>query len=329
MLANWREPAKRIYQQPSSLPQALTKWLFHPERSSLTRIGGSLGAHPNFLIIGAQKGGSTSLYRYLTDHPKVRSAALKEIHYFSCHYDCPETWYRAHFAPSLWLSTEHLQTGEASVSYLYTPTAPGRVAAFKPDMKLVVMLRNPISRAYSHHQMSVKQGHETLSFEEALTLEPERLQQERDLYGPDEAFAQGKSHRTHSYLLRGHYAEQLERWLAHFPREQLLILSSEDFFRSPAETFHTTLAFLGLKQIDLPVYRQLNKGQKAHSGFSAELMMKLEAYFAPHNARLEQLLGRPYWTKPLETPKASKNAIKRPDTVDLRPATTAEYRAHH
>ena len=284
MSASWQQ----VCEQPERVQKGLTKWLLAPQRSGLGRAVGKLGARPDFLIIGTQKGGSTSLYRYLTAHPKVRSAAIKEIHYFSYYHACPESWYRAHFAPSFWLKARGLQTGEASVSHLHVPGAPERVAASAPGAKLIVMLRNPVARAFSHYQMSVEQGHETLPFAEAVALEPERLQRERELLG-DAAFSHGPSHRYHSYLLRGHYAEQLERWFAHFPREQFLILSSETFFKNPSETYHDVLNFLDLPEMDLPSYRQLNKAA-ARPAFPADLREQLDLYFAPHNARLEALL---------------------------------------
>ena len=298
------------------MQQALAKWLLAPQRPGLGRVVGGFGARPDFLIIGTQKGGSTSLYRYLTAHPKIRSAAVKEIHYFSYHHASPESWYRAHFPPAFWLEARGLKTGEASVSHLHVPAAAGRVAAFAPAAKLIVMLRNPVSRAFSHYQMSVKQGHETLPFAEALALEPERLQRERERLGTDAAYSQGKSHRYHSYLLRGHYAEQLERWFAHFPREQFLILSSEHFFKNPSDTYHDVLSFLDLPEIDLPSYRQLNKGSEARPDLPAELRGQLELYFAPHNARLEGLLELP-------SPEVSLPA--RPDSRTA-PPTRASHR---
>lgn len=292
MTTTW-QTVKRFCNDPWAAQQAALRQLLAPHRPGLGRALGGLGARPNFFIIGTQKGGSTSLYRYLAGHPEVCAAALKEIHYFSYHHACPERWYRAHFPPEPWLRARNLQTGEASVSYLHVPTAPERLAAFAPAAKLIVMLRNPVSRAFSHHQMSVKQGHETLPFRDAVALEPARLQEERERLGADAAFSHGRHHRYHSYLLRGRYAEQLERWFAHFPREQFLVLQSEAFFKNPAATYREVLEFLDLAPFDLPVYARHNQGKREGSVLSAELREQLGAYFAPHQARLEQLLGTP------------------------------------
>lgn len=255
------------------------------------RLLGRFGAQPNFLTLGVQEEGTTSLYRYLALHPRVSPALVKEVHYFDFHYGCGATWYRAHFAPQARLAARGLRTGEASPEYIFSPDAPQRVAASFPDVKLIVMLRNPVERAYSQYQMSVRRGFETLPFAEALALEPERLAAER--LGVEPAYARGSSHRHHSYLAKGHYAEQLEAWFRWLPREQFLILESEAFFRAPAEAYGRTLAFLELPEHRLRGYRNLNGW--GYTALEPEVRASLEAYFAPHNARLEALLERPFW----------------------------------
>ena len=227
------EQHKRFRQlrgDPLSLPRLVAKRALSPRQPGFGRLIGG-GKRPDFLVIGTQKGGTTSLYSYLTAHRHVSPALTKEIHYFDFHYGCGDAWYRAHFVPAAWLSARRKMTGEASPGYLFNPYTPARVAAFASEVKLIVMLRHPVERAFSHYQMSVRRGRETLSFGEALDRESERLLGERRQLGSEAAFAQGFSHRNHSYLTRGHYAEQLERWLEHFPREQLLVLESERFFR--------------------------------------------------------------------------------------------------
>lgn len=203
---------RNVRYDPASLPRTLAgRALFH-KRPQLGQLLGRFGSRPNFLIIGVQKGGTTSLYSYLAAHPRVSPALGKEVHYFDFHYGCGERWYRAHFVPQAWSDVRGLQTGEASPEYLFCPAAPQRVAAFDPGMKLIVMLRNPVERAYSQYQMSRRRGSETLSFAEALALEPERLEAERRRLGAVAAHARGKSHRHHSYQSRGYYAEQLKVW---------------------------------------------------------------------------------------------------------------------
>ena len=127
---------------------------------------------PSFLIIGAQKCGTTALLRALRLHPLVLAPVRKEIHYFDHGYDRGPRWYRSHFPARRGAA---YVTGEASPSYLMHPLAPSRAAAFDPDMKLVAILRDPVERALSHHAMTTRKGQETLPFEAAVDAEAERL----------------------------------------------------------------------------------------------------------------------------------------------------------
>ena len=175
---------------------------------------------PDFVIIGAQKGGTTSLYRYLTEHPDVGGATKKEVHFFDRSYHKGMDWYLAHFPER----GESTVVGESSPSYLFHPDVPERVRRTLPHAKLIVLLRNPVDRAYSQYQMRLRRVGED-SFEEAVDEELARLPSNGELPGPE------KGH--HAFLPRGVYADQLQRWLAVFPREQFLVLHSEAFFTRP------------------------------------------------------------------------------------------------
>jgi hypothetical protein len=233
---------------------------------------------PDFVIIGAQRGGTTSLYRYLIEHPDIEPASRKEVHFFDGNYERGMDWYRAHFP----LQGASRLTGEASPSYLFAPAAPARIRAALPQARYIALLRNPVDRAFSHYQLMVKRGIEPLSFEEAIAAEPERLT------GTGDPFTLAWRH--FSYIRRGLYAEQLERWLASFPREQLLVLKSEDFYAEPAATLRQTQAWLGLPA-------RLPATLTAHQvgdyvGMSSATRERLGDYFAPSNRRLYDLLVR-------------------------------------
>ncbi|MDP9365630.1 MAG: sulfotransferase domain-containing protein [Chloroflexota bacterium] len=235
---------------------------------------------PGFIIVGAQKGGTTSLHRYLTHHPDVGGALRKEVHFFSWRYDEGLDWYLAHFPQR----GEYAFVGEASTSYLSDPDVPERVRRAVPDVRLIALLRNPIDRAYSQYQMNVRKEFEPLSFEEAIAAEPDRL-----------ASASSRSDtlwRYSSYLTRGLYADQLGWWFDAFPREQVLVLSSEAFFERPADCLRESLAFLGLSPWEPAEYEVHNPG--AYGDMRPETRARLAAYFAPHNRRLHDLLGRDF-----------------------------------
>ena len=185
---------------------------------------------PDFLVLGAQKAGTTALYAYLRWHPGITGPSWKEVSFFDRHWWRGERWYRGQFP----LRSRGRLVGEASPSYLFHPLAPERARAVVPDARLLVVLRNPVDRAYSQYQHEVALGREPLSFEDALAAEEERTRGEVERIVADpRAF----SHEwwDHTYAARGLYAEQLDRWLAVFPRDQLLVVTSDELGERSAE----------------------------------------------------------------------------------------------
>jgi hypothetical protein len=251
-----------------------------------------LRADPDFLIIGVQKGGTTSLYSILAQHPAVDEAWKKEVHYFDLRFRRGPAWYRAHFptrrAQREGGDQQRRFSGEATPYYLFHPHVPRRVRQALPKVRLVALLRDPVARAYSHYNHLVRLGHESLSFEDAVRKEGERLAGEMDQLVQDE-WHYSVNLRNYSYLTRGHYAEQLERWWAEFPREQLLVLKSEDFYQRPREIWPRVIAHLGLPDWSPAEFREYNAGR--YPEMSPELARWLKDYFEPHNARLYALLG--------------------------------------
>lgn len=251
---------------------------------------------PDFLIIGASKCGTTSLYDDIVEHPAVLEAAIKEVQFFGARFDRGVDWYRAQFpfetasrrGP---LRPGRVQTGEASPYYMFHPHAPGRIKQLLPNVKAIAMLRNPIDRAYSQYQHEFRRGRESLTFVEAIEQEPKRLHGELERMLQDERY-NSPEYRRHSYLKRGIYIDQLERWLRHFDRRQLLIIRSEDYFAAPDVTFQQVLAFLELPAWAPARFAWKNVG--TYSPLDPELRRRLNEYFAPHNARLYDFLGVDY-----------------------------------
>ena len=258
---------------------------------------------PDFVIVGTQKGGTSSLYAYLGEHPLVARAARKEVHYFDLHFEEGPAWYRSQFpspgalveqaaaAPRAGVRAERALTGEASPYYLYHPLAGPRMAHDLPAAKVIVLLRDPVARALSHYHHAVRLGFEDLSLEDALEQEAARLdgEQERLAAVPgSESF----SHRQHSYTARGRYLEQLLRFADFRARGQLLVLRSEDLFADPQHVYDETLEFLGLPPWRIEDARARNTG--AYDGPDAEVAARLRAYFAPFNDELYRYLGRDF-----------------------------------
>jgi sulfotransferase family protein len=260
---------------------------------------------PDFLIIGTQRGGTTSLYHYLQAHPCLQATTTKEVHFFDRKYHKGLMWYRGHF-PTVWekaraqqMQKQAFVTGEASPSYLFHPHVYKRVAQALPQVKLIVLLRNPVDRAYSQYYHSIELGYESRSFEEAIRDEQQRTAQERDKILRNEHY-QSYAYKHHSYLTRGIYVDQLQAWMSFFPREQFLILKSEDFYADPATALKKVYAFLNLPVAELlsqkKEYKQLNN--TSYSKMDEALRTRLEEYFRPHNARLYEFLDTDFgWNK--------------------------------
>ena len=254
----------------------------------LTHAGRAL---PDFLILGAQKAGTTSLYNYLQRHPRVAPAFTKEVHYFTLHRDEPEAWYRAHFPRVRSLERRGAVTGEATPYYLFEPRAPRRVARVLPESRFVLLLRDPVERAYSHYQHECARGRESLGFAAALETEEKRLTSELERMARDPSYTSAV-HQQQSYFSRGLYAQQLERWREHYPAERFLILQSEAFFADPAATCQRVFEFLELPHHPLGGLQAVN--QRAYAPLDPQLRAELAERYAPHNRALEEFVGARY-----------------------------------
>jgi hypothetical protein len=248
------------------------------------------GALPTFIIIGAQKAGTTSLYSYLREHRDVLPCAYKEVWYFDLNYQKGTKWYRRQFVDpaSMPDPSRHYAVGEATPYYLFHPWAPQRIWRAVPQVKLIVLLRDPIARAYSQYQHNVRKGRETLSFSEAIQRERQVFPAEQERFFSDPGY-DAEFHRHFAYLNRSCYSEQLEEYLRYFDRSQMLILKSEDLFSDPAAAYAQTLQFLGLSSRELKDARALNVGR--YDQASIPCHEELRKHFEPQNRKLYELLG--------------------------------------
>lgn len=246
---------------------------------------------PGFLILGAQKAGTSSLHEYLVDHPRVAPGFTKELHYFDLHYSAGPRAYRACF-PHARAGTI---CGEATPYYLVHPQVPRRVAADLPEAKFIVLLRNPIDRAISQHNHEHARGFESLELEEALDAEEGRLAGERERLERDPAY-QSFPFMHHSYVTRGLYAEQLTRWFSVIDRSRFLIIQAEALFERPRAMLGEVHDFLGLpphEPADLRP-RHVRAYRSGEHEARERVRGRLRATFAPHNERLYELLGIDY-----------------------------------
>jgi hypothetical protein len=284
--------------------KAAPESLKHAGRRAYVRMAtatASLRLQPDFILIGAQRCGTTSLFRALMAHPQVvRPTFHKGVNYFDLNYYRGMDWYRGHFPIAEIARRRTARYGgpvlfEASGYYIYHPFALERAARDMPSVKLVAILRDPVERAFSAYKHERARGYERESFEKALELEDERLIGEIDRMRGDLRY-ESFCHRHHSYRHRGQYAEQLERVYKLFPSDQLHVIESESFFDQPETEYGRLITFLGLRPFQPASFDRYN----ARPGelMAARTRQMLEEHYAPHDERLAGLLGRsPRWAR--------------------------------
>jgi len=256
-------------------------------------------ALPDLLIVGTQRGGTTTLFKVLLDHPQVGGAGLhKEVHYFDLHADRDERWYRAHFPRERTVERKRASAGayvvgEATPYYLFHPLAAERACRVVPGARVIAILRHPVERTRSQHAHEVELGYEPLPFEEALAAEPERTagEEERLAREPD---SHSFEHQHHAYVARSEYLRQLERWRSAFPAERVLVLLSEDLFADPRGTFRRVAAFLGIEDRDPGLLPRLNASSR--ETLRPETRERLWERLGPQASTIAELIGRdPGW----------------------------------
>ena len=257
---------------------------------------GPLRLLPDFIIIGGQKCGTTTLYDNVVKHPMVGKSYRKEVHYFNHNFKRGLNWYRANFPTvfsKIWRKgflRQPYKVGEATPYYIFHPLAAQRAHNLVPNAKLILLLRNPVDRAYSHYQMEVRRGNEDLpTFEEALEKEEARLANYEAELKKDPLYY-CFSHHHHAYKGRGRFAEQLAVWDKYYPREQMLILTSSELSAKPTETYNRLFEFTGLPHFDLGELKRSNVGK--YDKMKPETRQYLVDYFRPHNQRLYEMVGR-------------------------------------
>ena len=282
------------------------KRVIHLGSRSYGRLTAPARMMPSFLICGGQRCGTTSLYRALAAHPVVLKAVLhKGVHYFDTSYRRGLGWYRGHFP--LQRHAEKIsgrygvpaQTFESSPYYMYHPQVAARIARDLPYVKIVVLVRDPVERAYSQHAHEVARGFEPeLDFGGALTLEPARLHRTEERLARDPEFY-SFAHQHHAYRARGEYARYLAVLAHHVGRDRIHVMESERFFAGPEQAYDEVLGFLGLPTTTpRPPFERHNARPRA-AAMDPTVRRDLTAYYVPHDEALASWLGRtPIWRHP-------------------------------
>ncbi|MGH8799371.1 MAG: sulfotransferase domain-containing protein [Casimicrobiaceae bacterium] len=232
------------------------------------------------IIAGTQKGGTTALASYLFEHPEVCTPTVKEVHFFDNEENFQSSpidyaRYHRYFRP---VARKRLLC-DATPIYMYWNAAPLRIRQYNPSMKLIMLLRNPVTRAYSHWNMERERRRDRLPFEQAIMTEQERCRAALPL-----------QHRNYSYIDRGMYSRQLRRIWQFFPVEQTLILKSEELRHAPQAALARVTDFLGVARFPTVQPRTVH-ARPYEAPMSAEARRYLCEVFAPEVRALEQMLG--------------------------------------
>lgn len=261
------------------------------------RLTAPIRVLPDFMIIGASKCGTTSLYNYLIKHPYITPAFKKEAKYFIFRYERGINYYKSFFPTKLkkWIFSKiyrrELITGEASPGYMFHPDVAKKVHSILPNIKAIIMLRNPVDRAYSHYYHGIRKGIEYYSFKKALEIENDRLKGDFEKLKSGE-INESRDYRRYSYITRGIYVDQIINWLKFFPKEQVYIIKSEEFFKNPSKYTQEVFKFLGLPNWDYINYKKYNIGE--YEELDEVTKKDLIEFYKPFNQRLYQLLEKDF-----------------------------------
>ena len=235
---------------------------------------------PNFMIIGASKCGTTSLFFYLSQHPQILTPHKKEIDFFNHNFDLGLSWYLAQF-PAI-ADGKQFITGEASPFYLYDSLARARIEQLFPNMKLIMMLRDPVKRTISEYYHAVNHDLEQRSLSEIIDLEKELLATK----------PRSEVMESFGYLFNSIYLDKIAKWQANFPQKNILIIDSEFFFEHTEVVMQQIWQFLDLPAIALAEHIRYNVG--SYSPVSQQIERQLQEFFAPYNRELTAYLNRSF-----------------------------------
>lgn len=250
---------------------------------------------PGFIIVGAQKSGTTSLYSLLSQHPELLPSKTKELHFFSGgidseidNYKKGFNWYQSHFPP-VKEENEGKIAFEATPIYLFNPLVASRIKKALPNVKIIVMLRNPVDRAVSHYFHEKRKSVDPLSIINALEEEEERLK----------PVLQAKSYKDkafihYSYKSRGLYADQLKNYYKHFSPDQIHVINCDEFFYDQPLVLNKVFKFLSVDDNFIPQNIRSRNVAKNKERLDQGVYDHLKAFFLQPNKELYQLLGKDF-----------------------------------
>lgn len=255
-------------------------------------ITSSIRVLPDFLIIGAKRCGTTSLFTYLPEHPSIIESHHDNMGFFNDNYHLGVNWYKSFFTTISTKKRIEKEQGkclsfDVTTRYIEQKSTAENIKKIKPDMKIIVILRNPIDRAYSQFNLSKKELTQSLDFESEVFREITELEKKMENNNELE-FNKEKQH----YIQRGLYAKQLKSWFEIFPRDNILILSTEDFKNDNNMTYSKIFDFLDIPEHSINKKEMIGKGEYEPMKETARKM--LIEFYKKHNEDLFKLIGKKF-----------------------------------
>tara|TARA_B100000029_G_scaffold167749_1_gene163910 strand:- start:1906 stop:2805 length:900 start_codon:yes stop_codon:yes gene_type:complete len=295
-----------IYSE-NDLKKQIKFWLINnselnPYRFSFKKIfrtlTGNLRSFPHFIIIGVGRAGTTALYSYLIQHPSIigtvsdNKKSASDVHFFEFMTSNSTTWYKSHFPI---LSRKQI-TGEFTSTYFYHPDVPKRINQLLPKIKLIVILRNPIDKAYSTYYQQFRYGEISTTFEDSINAELKRIkiiENEPNLHSKNPNF---QNFVSQNILRHGIYVDYFEKWFEQFNREQILILNADEMKKNTRKILKDVFTFLNIE--DHPIEDLSRVSARKYPPISESTRTKLVEFYKPHNEKLNKLLQTNFeWDK--------------------------------
>ena len=250
---------------------------------------------PDFLIIGAKRCGTTSLFHHLPEHPSIAKSHHDNIGFFNDNFHLGVNWYRSFFSTISYKKKMQKKYGkflsfDVTTRYMESRRTAENVKKIKPEIKIIIMLRNPIDRAYSQFNVSVRDRTENREFQDAISQEINMLEQEfRD---KDDTKLHEFSNDDRHYIKKSLYAMQLKPWFELFPRNNILVLSTEEFKKDDSLTYKQIFNFLNIPKFSIKGKKLMEKGN--YSPMKKDTREILSDYFKDHNEELFKLIEKKY-----------------------------------
>jgi len=285
---NYQKIRDWLHQHPRLNPKSFTFDRAYRTLTNRWRL------YPDFIIIGYHKTATTFLYEYLSNHPNIGKSSKKEVHFFDYSYWRGIGWYKAQFPLNktkgkFEKESKKFKTGEATPLYSFHPKAAKRIKELVPKVKLIVVLRNPIDRAYSHYQHKKRVGLEHQSFEDAIKEDDIRFKKIMKDFENDNIRDYDVNNTLFPYVSMGKYVLDLKKWMEIFPKEQFLILKTEEINQNPERELNKICNFIEIPTMDFKNTKKKNVGE--YSTMLPETRMKLSKIYEQHNKELEEFLG--------------------------------------